>query len=88
MIKRFDGVKDSVVVGVPDPRWGEAITAVVSTHEPALDEAALLAHVKGRLAGYKCPQHVVHVDEVYRSPPGQADSARTPETALPAPGLG
>jgi fatty-acyl-CoA synthase len=87
VIKRFNGVRDAVVVGVPDDRWGEAITAVVSTHSVDLDERALLEHVKSSLAGYKCPKHVVHVDDVYRSPSGKADFKRTRQTALEALGI-
>ncbi len=83
-IKRFAGVKDAVVVGVPDEKWGEAITAVVSTHAAALDETALIAFVKQELAAYKAPKHVVFVDEVYRSPSGKADFKRTREIALSA----
>jgi fatty-acyl-CoA synthase len=82
VIKRFDGVKDVVVVGVPDDRWGEAITAVVSSHEADLDGEAIIEHVKGSLAGYKAPKHVVQVPEVYRSPAGKADFKRTRETAI------
>ena len=86
-IKRFPGVKDAVVVGVPDEKWGEAITAVVSTHRPGLDADALIEFVKKELAGYKAPKHVVPVDEVYRSPSGKADFKRTREVALAALGL-
>jgi acyl-CoA synthetase (AMP-forming)/AMP-acid ligase II len=82
VIKRFDGVKDVVVVGVPDDRWGEAITAVVSSHEGELDGAAIIEHVKRSLAGYKAPKHVVQVPEVYRSPAGKPDFKRTRQTAM------
>jgi fatty-acyl-CoA synthase len=86
-IKRYPGVKDVVVVGVPDEKWGEAITAVVSTHGRELDAAALKHFVKQELAGYKAPKHVVFVDEVYRSPSGKADFKRTRDEALGALGL-
>ncbi len=82
VVKRFDGVKDVVVVGVPDDRWGEAITAVVSSHRGELDGAAIIEHVKGSLAGYKVPKHVVQVPEVYRSPAGKADFKQTRQTAM------
>ena len=82
VVKRFEGVKDVVVVGIPDDRWGEAITAVVSSHEGELDGAAIIEHVKGSLAGYKAPKHVVQVPEVYRSPAGKADFERTRQTAM------
>ena len=86
-IKRFPGVKDAVVVGVPDEKWGEAITAVVSTQRPDLDTKLLIDFVKQQLASYKAPRHVVQVDEVYRSPSGKADFKRTREVALAALGL-
>ena len=84
VIKRFEGVNDVVVVGIPDDRWGEAVTAVVSSHEGELDGAAIIEHVKGSLAGYKAPKHVVQVPEVYRSPAGKADFKRTRQTAMEA----
>ena len=84
VIKRYPGVKDVVVVGVPDERFGEAITAVCSSLGEPLDSTALIAFVKEHLAGYKAPKHVVQVDEVYRSPSGKADFKRTKQTALEA----
>ncbi len=57
VLKTHDTVRDAVVVGVPDDKFGEAITAVV---EPAagtsLDGGELIAHVKGHLAHYKAPK--------------------------------
>ncbi len=82
VVKRFEGVKDAVVVGIPDDRWGEAITAVVSSHSGELDSAAIIEFVKGSLAGFKAPKHVVQVADVYRSPSGKADFKRTREIAM------
>jgi fatty-acyl-CoA synthase len=84
VIKRQPGVKDVVVVGVPDAKWGEAITAVVSTHPPGVAAQTLIDLVKQELASYKAPKHVVFVDEVYRSPSGKADFKRTRDVALAA----
>ena len=86
VLKRVDGVRDCVVVGVPDERFGEAITAVVSTDRP-LDGELLKSFVKERLAGYKAPKHVVFVEEVYRSPSGKADFKRTKAIAMEALGI-
>jgi fatty-acyl-CoA synthase len=86
VVKRADGVRDCVVVGVPDERFGEAITAVVSTERP-LDGEALKRFVKEHLASYKAPKHVVFVDEVYRSPSGKADFKRTKDMAMQALGI-
>jgi len=87
VVKRFPGVRDCVVVGVPDEKFGEAITAVVSSLGDPIDPGALKAHVKQHLAGYKAPKHVVVVDDVYRSPSGKADFKGTRQTALEALGL-
>jgi fatty-acyl-CoA synthase len=87
VLKLHPTVKDAVVVGVPDDKWGEAITAVVSPAGSKLDPAGLVAFVKQRLSGYKAPKHVVAVDEVYRSPSGKADFRRTRQAALEALGL-
>jgi fatty-acyl-CoA synthase len=88
VIKRHPGVKDVVVVGVPDERFGEAITAVVSTHDVPIDPEVLKKFVKDQLASYKAPKHVVYVDEVYRSPSGKPDFKRTKQMASEALGIG
>jgi acyl-CoA synthetase (AMP-forming)/AMP-acid ligase II len=70
-----EAVQDVLVVGVADERWGSAVTAVVAPVDPAspptLDE--LREHLRGSLAGFKLPKHLVVVDRVERSPAGKAD---------------
>jgi 3-oxocholest-4-en-26-oate---CoA ligase len=76
VLKLHPAVEDVNVVGVPDDRWGQAVVAVVSFDDGAPDrpdEAALIAHAKEHLAGYKCPKRVVVVDRVHRGPNGKAD---------------
>ena len=77
VLKTFEGIRDAVAVGIPDEKFGEAITAVV---EPApgveLDSAAVIAHVKSKLASYKAPKHVVCVDTIGRAPNGKVDYKR------------
>ncbi len=67
------GVRDALVVGLPDQRWGHRVTAVVSVSDdgPTADE--LTEHVARRLADYKKPRGIVFVDDVRRSPSGKAD---------------
>jgi 3-oxocholest-4-en-26-oate---CoA ligase len=68
------GVRDALVVGVPDPRWGQRVTAVVAPADGAEPTAgALVAHAARRLADYKKPRAIVFVPEVRRSPSGKAD---------------
>jgi len=74
VLKGLDAVYDVLVVGVPDDRWGERVSAVVQLAPGAeLDEDALEAHAREHLAGYKVPKAVVFVDQVQRSPAGKAD---------------
>jgi 3-oxocholest-4-en-26-oate---CoA ligase len=70
-------VADAVAVGVPDEKFGEAITAVVEPRDGAeVDADELIAHVKGKLAAYKAPKHVVVVDTIGRAPNGKVDYKR------------
>ena len=69
-------VYDVLVVGVPDPRWGSKVAAVVSAVDGAtLSPDELEAHCRAQLAGYKVPRLWVFVDMVHRSPSGKADYA-------------
>jgi len=53
------GVRDGVVLGLPDERWGEIVVAVVAPDRPDPDAAAIVAHCRARLASYKCPERIV-----------------------------
>jgi 3-oxocholest-4-en-26-oate---CoA ligase len=73
-VKRVPGVRDCLVVGVDDDRFGQSVTAVVSLEDRAIaDEPAIIASVKQQLAGFKAPKRVVFVAEVPRAPNGKAD---------------
>jgi acyl-CoA synthetase (AMP-forming)/AMP-acid ligase II len=76
-LKLHPSVADAAVVGVPDERFGEAITALVEPHAgDTVDEAALIAHVKERLAHYKAPKRVFAIDTVGRAANGKLDYKR------------
>ena len=67
-------VRDAMVVGIPDERWGSRITAVVSLHPgAALTQAEASAYVGEQLADHKRPRGLVVIDELRRSPSGKAD---------------
>jgi acyl-CoA synthetase (AMP-forming)/AMP-acid ligase II len=61
-------------VGVPDPRWGQRVAAVVQPREGrAPSFADLDAHCRTKVAGYKVPRELHLVREMRRSPSGKAD---------------
>ena len=87
--KRVEGVVDCLVVGLPDEKFGNAVTAVVSLADGAsVDEATVIAGVKEQLAGYKAPKKVVFVAKVPRAPNGKADYKTAGQLARDAAGLG
>jgi fatty-acyl-CoA synthase len=82
-VKHDPEVADVVVVGVPDDRFGEAVTAVVAPAPggtPDEDEIAAAVERSG-LARFKRPRHVVVVERVPRGPNGKADYAWARDTA-------
>ncbi|MFZ9629917.1 MAG: acyl-CoA synthetase [Ilumatobacteraceae bacterium] len=82
-LKTHPSVADAAVVGVPDERFGEAITALVELHDGAvLDTAALVAHVREHHAAYKAPKHVLAIDSVGRAANGKLDYKRLKAHAL------
>jgi fatty-acyl-CoA synthase len=83
VLKVHPAVADAVVVGVPDDRFGEAITAVVQLEPGATrDDADLIAAVKEKLAGYKAPKAVVIIDTIGRAPNGKVDYKRLRRFAM------
>ena len=88
-LKTHASVRDAVVVGIPDERFGETICGVVEAAEGAtIDGAELRAHVAGQLAAYKAPRNVVVVDTIGRAANGKVDYARWKGYALDASGVG
>ena len=78
VLKRHPQVRDAACVGVPDARWGEAITAMVELATTAQAAAAataaeLVAWVKSDLAHYKAPKHVLFVEDLGRAANGKLD---------------
>ena len=84
-LKAHPHIFDCLVVGVPDPRFGERITAVLSLSDAgAFDESGLLDFARARVAGFKLPRRLVVVDQVQRAPNGKADYKWAKATAIAA----
>jgi len=62
------GVHELAIVGVPDPEWGEVVSAVV-VPAPGADVslASLQAHGEGKLAGFKKPRRLALVNALPRT---------------------
>ena len=73
-LKGHPDVFDALVVGVPDPRYGQHVAAVVQARPGARPTLAELdSFVRSEIAGYKVPRSLWLVDEVKRSPAGKPD---------------
>ncbi len=73
-LKEHPDVRDALVVGLPDDKWGQAVTAVVELQPGvSLNASALAEFVKGSIARYKAPKHIFDKPSLGRAPNGKAD---------------
>lgn len=78
VIKTMADIDDCLVVGTPDERFGQQVTAVVQPRAgTTVNETAVIEWVKARLAHYKAPRRVIVVDKVPRLPNGKPDYPAT-----------
>jgi fatty-acyl-CoA synthase len=78
-VKLHPAVRDCLVFGVPDDRFGQRVVGVVSADREAADSGDLLATARSRLSSFKVPRELVAVDRVPRGPNGKADYPRARE---------
>ncbi|MFQ5666530.1 MAG: AMP-binding protein, partial [Candidatus Binatia bacterium] len=82
-LKHHPAVYDAVVVGTPNERFGQQVTAVVQARAGEVPPAEeLIGFCAAHLARYKLPRAIVFVDEMVRSPAGKADYRWARKTAL------
>ena len=71
-IYRLPQVSEVAVIGLPDPKWIEAVSAVVVVKPgQALDADALIAHCQEQLAGFKVPKQVFFCEALPKNPSGK-----------------
>jgi fatty-acyl-CoA synthase len=74
------GVAEVAVIGIPHDRWGETVTAlVVRADGSTVDEAALIAHCKQHLAGFKTPTSVEFRESIPRTATGKVQKFKLRE---------
>jgi acyl-CoA synthetase (AMP-forming)/AMP-acid ligase II len=86
-LKSHPDVFDVLVVGLPDERWGECVTALLQPRPGrTVTLEDLQQHARAQIAGYKVPRRLLLIEEVPRLPNGKPDYrvAKTRATQLAA----
>ena len=72
MIYRLSAVSEVAVIGLPDPKWVEAVTAVIVLKAgQSLTEAEVMAHCNQNMASFKSPKRVVFAQALPKNPSGK-----------------
>lgn len=65
-------ISDAAVIGLPDEKYGEAVTAVIVLQQGAsLETSDIIDFCRGKIGGYKIPRHIRVVNELPRNPSGK-----------------
>jgi acyl-CoA synthetase (AMP-forming)/AMP-acid ligase II len=75
-LRRFPGVYEVAVFGLPDPRWGESVAALVECAPgKQIDPAVLIDFARTQLAAFKCPKRIAITDALPRTASGKIQRA-------------
>ena len=84
MLITYPGVSEVIVIGVPDPVWGETVKAiVVPTPDSNLSEAEMIRYAREHLAHFKCPTSVDFVAQLPRNASGKVLKRVVRQSYLP-----
>jgi len=64
-------ISEAAVIGLPDERWGEQVTAVIVATSDGLEDRDIVEFCRGKIAGYKIPRRSLFVTELPKSPLGK-----------------
>lgn len=78
-LSHIPGIRRAVVLGIADPRWGQAPVAMIEIEGSALDHAAMIALLNNRLAHYKIPRTFIPVPSIPLTDNGKIDRRRARE---------
>jgi acyl-CoA synthetase (AMP-forming)/AMP-acid ligase II len=70
-ISLHPSVVEVAVIGIPDDKWGELVTALVVARDDSLNQETVIAHCREHLAGFKCPKRVEFVEALPRTATGK-----------------
>lgn len=80
-VNKLPNIKETAVIGVPHPDFGEAVVAVVETWDGAdADEAALIRTLKEQISGYKVPKRILSIAEMPRTALGKIQKTQLKAT--------
>lgn len=72
ILRQFPKIKEAAVIGVADPKWGEAVKAfVVLRSEEQATAEDIMGFCREKLAKFKCPKYVEFIDALPRSATGK-----------------
>jgi len=75
-LSQHPAVHEAAIIGLPDPKWGEAVTAILSLRPgESTDDMAIRAFSRAMIADYKCPKRVIFLDELPHNASGKIDKA-------------